>query len=237
MFRSLTIRHSIALLAAGSGVSSQYDWTSWLGIYFVFRYCARPIFAGERLCWQEKDEMLIYRLRKPQYDGQTLLRLTPAEFLDRIALLIPPPRRHRHRYHGVLAPNAPLREQVTNRAGQPVTGESVVSADKPKAVESEEPAASCLFVSIWAMMLARIYEINPLVCPRCGGEMRIIAFITEREPVGRILRHIGEPDSAPEISPARGPPEFCLELDQSQAWSDDEVDPAPEFEYDQTVGW
>ncbi|MES9904061.1 MAG: hypothetical protein ABW168_15480 [Sedimenticola sp.] len=53
----------------------------------------------------------------------------------------------------------------------------------------------------------------------------------------RILRHIGEPDSAPEISPARGPPEFCLELDQSQAWSDDEVDPAPEFEYDQTVGW
>ncbi len=55
--------------------------------------------------------MLIYHLRKPQHDGQTLLRLTPAEFLDRIALLIPPPRRHRHRYHGVLAPNAPLRKQ------------------------------------------------------------------------------------------------------------------------------
>ncbi|MES9858981.1 MAG: hypothetical protein ABW166_20625 [Sedimenticola sp.] len=90
--------------------------------------------------------------------------------------LIPPPRRHRHRYHGVLAPNAPLREQVTNRAGLPVTGESVVSADKPKAVESEEPAASCLFASIWAMLIARIYEINPLVCPRCGGEMRIIAL-------------------------------------------------------------
>ncbi len=60
------------------------------GLERLFRYCARPIFAGERLCWQGKDEMLIYRLRKPQYDGQTLLRLTPAEFLDRIALLIPP---------------------------------------------------------------------------------------------------------------------------------------------------
>ncbi len=42
------------------------------GLERLFRYCARPIFAGERLCWQEKDEMLIYRLRKPQYDGQTL---------------------------------------------------------------------------------------------------------------------------------------------------------------------
>ncbi|MES9857393.1 MAG: hypothetical protein ABW166_12415 [Sedimenticola sp.] len=63
------------------------------------------------------------------------------------------------------------------------------------------------------------------------------AAVTEREPIGRILRHIGEPDSAPEISPARGPPGFFLELGQSQAWSDDVVDPAPEFEYDQTVGW
>ncbi|MES9905099.1 MAG: hypothetical protein ABW168_20800 [Sedimenticola sp.] len=63
------------------------------------------------------------------------------------------------------------------------------------------------------------------------------AAVTEREPVGRILRHIVEPDSAPEVSPARGPPDFFLELDQSQAWSDDVVDPVPELEYDQTVSW
>nr|WP_291914466.1 transposase [Accumulibacter sp.] len=31
---------------------------------------------------------------------------------DRTVALIPPPRRHRHRYYGVLAPNAPLRAQV-----------------------------------------------------------------------------------------------------------------------------
>ncbi len=67
--------------------------------------------------------------------------------------------------------------------------------------------------------------------------MRIIAFVTELEPVGRILRHIGEPDCAPEVSPARGPPEFYLELDQCQRWGVDAVDPAPEFEYDQTVNW
>ncbi|MEJ1339864.1 MAG: hypothetical protein RPU40_13440, partial [Candidatus Sedimenticola sp. (ex Thyasira tokunagai)] len=33
--RSLTLRHSIALLAAGSGVSSRYSWTPWLDTYFV----------------------------------------------------------------------------------------------------------------------------------------------------------------------------------------------------------
>jgi hypothetical protein len=35
------------------------------------------------------------------------------EFIDHLAALIPPPRRHRHRYHGVLAPKAPLRFAAT----------------------------------------------------------------------------------------------------------------------------
>ncbi|MES9906770.1 MAG: transposase [Sedimenticola sp.] len=209
------------------------------GLERLFRYCARPIFAGDRLQWLEVGEMLIYQLPKPQHDGQTLLRLTPAEFLDRIALLIPLPRRHRHRYHGVLAPNSPLRKQVTERAGLPVIGDAVVSEEMPKASAGEggEEVTGSLFASVWAMLLARIYEINPLVCPRCGSEMRIIAFVTEREPIGRILRHIGEPDVAPVITPARDPPDFSLELDQSLAWSDDVTEPNPEFEYDQTVSW
>jgi len=60
------------------------------GLERLFRYCGRPIYAGERLSWLEKDERLIYRLSKPQHDGQTVLRLTPMEFLDRMAVLIPP---------------------------------------------------------------------------------------------------------------------------------------------------
>ena len=41
------------------------------------------------------------------------LHLTPLELIDRIAALVPPPRTHRHRYFGVLAPNSPLRAAVT----------------------------------------------------------------------------------------------------------------------------
>ena len=40
-------------------------------------------------------------------DGRTELRLTPLELIDRLATLIPPPRLHRHHYHGVLAPSVP----------------------------------------------------------------------------------------------------------------------------------
>lgn len=85
----------------------------------MIRYCARPIFAGARLAWVEPDERLIYHLPKPRLDGQTALIPTPLEFLERLAALIPPPRKHRHRYHGALAPNSPLRPAVTAYAGLP----------------------------------------------------------------------------------------------------------------------
>jgi hypothetical protein len=78
------------------------------GLERLLRYCARPPFALERL-EQTSDEQLVYRFDKPQPDGRTQLRLTPLELLERLAALIPPPRVHRHRYHGVLAPNAPVR--------------------------------------------------------------------------------------------------------------------------------
>lgn len=107
------------------------------GLERLLRYCARPIFASERRLWAQpaarrgqgralhaapRMQRLIYQLPKPPPDGQTVLSLTPMEFFERLATLIPPPRRHRHRYHGVLAPNAPLRAAVTAHAGLPMAG-------------------------------------------------------------------------------------------------------------------
>jgi len=61
---------------------------------------------------------------------------------------------------------------------------------------------------LWVMLLARIYEAFPLTCPRCGAEMRIIAFITEAVDVRALLDHIGEPATPPRIAQARGLPEW-----------------------------
>ncbi len=55
-------------------------------------------------------------------------------------------------------------------------------------------------------MIARIYEVFPLICPMCGSQMRIIAFITFSADIHKILEHIGVDSQAPRITPARGPP-------------------------------
>ena len=53
----------------------------------------------------------------------------------------------------------------------------------------------------WANLIRRVYEVDPLVCPRCGSEMRVIAFITEPRVVRRIVDHLRKRDT-----PARPPP-------------------------------
>ena len=42
----------------------------------------------------------------------------------------------------------------------------------------------------WAEMIRKVYEVNPLICPKCQGEMRIIAFLTDYAVVDRIINHL-----------------------------------------------
>jgi hypothetical protein len=60
--------------------------------------------------------------------------------------------------------------------------------------------------------MARVGEGFPLECPACGGDIRLIAFITEPEPIQKILTHLGESLEPPPVPPARGPPTEWGEL-------------------------
>ena len=43
----------------------------------------------------------------------------------------------------------------------------------------------------WARLIKKIYEVDPLICPKCGGDMRIIAFIEGYKIVRKILDYLG----------------------------------------------
>ncbi len=90
------------------------------GLPTELRHCARSPFALEHL-YQRDVEHLVYRNPQPAL-GQRAVPAwwrwvsKPLELITKIAALVPPPRAHRHRYYGVLAPNAPLRSVVTAQA-------------------------------------------------------------------------------------------------------------------------
>jgi hypothetical protein len=213
--------------------------------------CARPAFALERL--REIDpEHLVYESAKPGPGGSVSLMLTPMQLLDRLAALIPPPRRHRYRYYGVLAPNSPLREAVTALA-QPAedTAAPAMIGASPSAATPAEPTHRQAACYVWALLLARIYEVLPLLCPTCGGEMKNIAFmaqghaVTEGAVIREILGHLGEPTSPPRLMPARGPPLWEMQ-DSGSDTLDPQAQSAPDYaaqqipfwdEFDQRIAW
>jgi hypothetical protein len=135
---------------------------------------------------------VLYRFPKPSRIGQTFIQLEPLEFITRIAAFIPYPRRHRRHYHGVFAPNSPLRKKVALNA-QKLSSHSDMSES---ALKIEK------ITSNWAKLICRIYEVNPLICTGCGKNIRIISFVTHREAIWRILRGIGLPSEVPEFDPA-----------------------------------
>ena len=42
----------------------------------------------------------------------------------------------------------------------------------------------------WAEMIRKVYEVDPLLCPRCSGQMRVIAFIGEPKVIDKIIKHL-----------------------------------------------
>ena len=82
------------------------------------RYITRPALANERVQTNAAGQVVL-KLKTPWRDGTTHLVLSPLEFMQRLAALVPRPRLHLIRFHGVLAPNAKLRALVVPQEPEP----------------------------------------------------------------------------------------------------------------------
>jgi len=60
----------------------------------------------------------------------------------------------------------------------------------------------------WRELIKKVWEADPLLCPKCSREMRIVALIDDRKVIARILRHLGLWSQGVRVSPARTPPEI-----------------------------
>jgi hypothetical protein len=163
------------------------------------RYVARPALAFERVRYDEGNGHVTLQLKTPWRDGTTHLRMSPLEFMQRLAALVPPARLHLTRFHGVLAPNARLRPLVIPAVPPAPEKTSAGEGGEAAAVVSLPRRASYV---PWGKLLRRVFKIDLAHCPCCGGTLRIIAAIMERETIERILNHLKLPAQAPPRTPA-----------------------------------
>ena len=159
--------------------------------------------AVERLSLTAQGQVR-YCLKTPYRDGTTHIVLEPLDFIARLAALVPPPRVHLTRFHGVFAAHAALRSAITPG------GRGAGAARRAASLERPAPQAVRM---TWARRLKRVFGIEIEQCARCGGRLKVLASIEEPEVIERILAHrrergVEEAPTAP--LGARAPPQASL---------------------------
>jgi hypothetical protein len=159
------------------------------------RYIARPPVATGRLSLTTQGQVR-YTLKTPYRDGTTHVVFEPLDFMARLAALVPKPRAHLTRYHGVFAPHSRWRAEVTPKGRGKITATDLrTPAERHRAMR-------------WAQRLKRVFGIEIESCEQCGGKVRVIASIEDPAVIGKILGHLASrvppTGSRP---PSRGPPQ------------------------------
>ena len=190
------------------------------GIERLIQYMTRCPFSLSRLVKVSDTGQVVYQAEKqacrvfpdPQADGlasgvkRNFQILPPLDFLAEFTQHIPAKGSHLIRYYG----------WYSNKSrGMRKKAEAEASAGP-----SSEPPAAARCSQTWAMLIKRVYEVDPLCCPQCGGEMKVVAFIEppQGEVIEKILKHCG----LWQASAPRAPPDMddlVLELDAAYSAS------------------
>jgi len=154
------------------------------GLERVCRYLLRPPLAKARIEEDENGDIVV-GLKRPWSDGTTRIVLSPLEFLERLAALVPPPRRNTVVYHGILAAHARNRAKVIPRHDEKET-------DLRRAITLVRPgrASTRSRRYPWAELLERVFHFDAFLCPRCQGRMQLRAVVIGGPATTRILEGI-----------------------------------------------
>jgi hypothetical protein len=151
---------------------------SWVPVPFVDERCAELVFR-KKVKGQPGAEEHIDAL----------------DFLARVIAYIPEPRQHTVFYYAWYSNVSRGRR----RKGQdPELATHVPNNEIDGLTPTERQARR----RAWARLIKLVYEVNPLTCPRCGNEMRILSVIVDPKIIDKILDHLASKG----IEPGRGPP-------------------------------
>ncbi len=113
------------------------------------------------------------------------------------------------RYYGALGPCSPLRAAVNAATKGKATSEELEAGYTMtvigRATREARKAASAALRS-WAACVRKVFEVDPVRCAKCGGEMKLVAVVLNDGELDRILAHEGWPVEFPKTKPSRSPP-------------------------------
>jgi len=168
----------------------------------IAQYICRNTINQEKIRYQVETGRVIYHFKMSRGKNKKNFAVYDAEaFIAALTQHIPDRSFQMVRYYGFYSNKSRgLREKENKRKKAKNIPDHDRNAIETIDISSHHPKKIPSLT--WRNCIQKIYEIDPLECPHCGAEMRIIAFITEYSVVKKILDHLGlwNPDNP------RGPP-------------------------------
>jgi hypothetical protein len=165
-----TWRHSGFHVFCGNRIQPKED----KAMENLARYIIRASFSQERMQYLADEGTVIYSAK----DGKDKKVFDAQEWLASMCSHVPNRGEQMVRYYGWYS-------NVTRGKRQKRAKDTAV----PYIIESDRSPAACR--KGWARLIQKIYEVDPLICPKCRGTMRIISFIEDPDVVKTILKHLG----------------------------------------------
>jgi len=180
------------------------------------RYIIRNTFSLEKMLYHEEDNTVIYQCDKvhPQTKRDYEV-FSIGEFIAAITQHIPEKRAQMVRYYGWYSNRSRGKRRLAQEALQSPSDDLEVidvSDYSPKPVPTKK----------WRELIAKVWEVDPLLCPRCGSVMFIRALTDDPSQVKQLLKALDLYDALlPGEAPARSPPksqqsDLTLDLTESQ---------------------
>ena len=160
------------------------------------RYIIRASFSQERMTYQREAGQVEYRAK----DNSQTKVFDAVEWLAAMCSHVPNKGEQMVRY-GVYPPWRSYYSNVARGKRKKVAADDHI----PCILEPE--LTSRAFRKNWARLIQKIYEVDPLICPKCNGPMHVIAFIHDEEVIRKILKHLALWDVKRKLPPrAHAPP-------------------------------
>jgi hypothetical protein len=200
-----TWRHSGFNVFCGNRISPIDD----TAMETLARYIIRASFSQERMQYLADEGTVIYSGK----DGKDRKVFDAPEWLAAMCSHVPNRGGQMVRYYGYYS-------NVSRGKRRKEAEENAI----PHIMESNTSSTVCR--KSWARLIQKIYEVDPLICPKCRGTMRIVSFIEDRDVIKTILNHLGlwlirsKPPAKAHAPPAR---EYAADGFRHPAFHDDAV--------------
>jgi hypothetical protein len=138
------------------------------------RYIIRASFSQERMTYLRDESKVLYQSK----DAKQTKTFDALEWLAAMCSHVPNRGEQMVRYYGYYSnvSRGKRKKEEQDIIIPCIIEEDGISPEKRKA---------------WARLIQKIYEVDPLTCPKCQSSMKIIAFIEQEEVVKKILKHVG----------------------------------------------